>query len=64
MAFSLLPMLLTGPSLSASAREALRENRIEESAAILMKEYGLTCHEVDDLLNQRVCETTRPKDRR
>lgn len=56
MAFSLVPMLMTGQSISSNAREALRENRIEEASVILMQEYGLSCDEVSDLLNERACE--------
>lgn len=56
MKFSLVPLLLTGQSISADARQALRENRLKDAAAILMQEYGLTCAEAGDLLNVTPCE--------
>jgi hypothetical protein len=42
---SLVPMLLTGESISPEARQALRENRLKDAAEILMKDYGLSCVE-------------------
>jgi hypothetical protein len=56
MKFSLVPLLLTGQSISADARQALRENRLKDAAVILMQEYGLTCAEAGDLLNITPCE--------
>ena len=54
--FSLVPMLLTGESISREARQALRENRIRDAADILMKEYGLTCIEAEQLLDVSACK--------
>jgi len=54
--FSLVPMLLTGESISLEARQALRENRIRDAADILIKEYGLTCIEAGQLLDVSACE--------
>jgi hypothetical protein len=56
MEFSLVPMLLAGESISAKARQALRENRLQDAAVILRQEYGLTCTEAKDLLNVTTCE--------
>ncbi|HEY7164617.1 MAG TPA: hypothetical protein VIB79_08655 [Candidatus Binatia bacterium] len=53
--FSLVPLLLTGETISPKARLALRENRMNDAAAILMQEYGLSCVEAGDLLNLRAC---------
>ena len=53
--FSLVPMLLTGESISPEARQALRENRLKDAADILMKEYGLTCVEAGQLLDVSAC---------
>ena len=53
--FSLIPLLLTGQSVSPEAREALRENRLQDAAVILMEEYGLSCVEAGNLLNITVC---------
>ena len=53
--FSLVPMLLTGESISPEARQALRENRLKDAAEILMKEYGLTCVEAGQLLDVSAC---------
>jgi hypothetical protein len=54
--FSIVPMLLTGKSISAEARQALRENRLKDAADILMKKYGLNCVEAGQLLDVSACE--------
>ncbi|HMA80344.1 MAG TPA: hypothetical protein VKR81_05615 [Candidatus Binatia bacterium] len=56
MKFSMVPLLLTGESLSAGARQALRENRLMDVATILMGDYGLSCIEAGDLLGISACE--------
>ena len=56
MKFSLVPLLLTGQSISAGVRQALRENRLKDAAALLMREYGLTCAEAANLLDVTPCE--------
>ena len=56
MKFSLIPMLLTGQSISVEARQALRENRLKDAAEILMAKYGLSCVEAGNLLNITACE--------
>ena len=56
MKFSLVPLLLTGKSISAEARRALRENRLKDAAALIMEKYGLSCDEVSDLLSVGACE--------
>ena len=56
MEFSLVPMLLNGESISAEARQALRENRLKDAAVILRQEYGLSCAEAKDLLNLKTRE--------
>ena len=53
--FSLIPLLLTGQSISPEARQALRENRLKDGAVILMEEYGLSCVEAGNLLNITAC---------
>jgi hypothetical protein len=53
--FLFLPLLLHSQSISAETRLALRDNRIKDAAAILMKDYGLSCVEAGDLLNVRAC---------
>ena len=53
--FSVIPLLLAGQIISAEARQALRENRLEDAAVILMEEYGLSCVEAGNLLNITVC---------
>ena len=54
--FSLIPLLLTGQSISPEARQALRENRLKDAAVILMEEYGLSCVEVTHLLDIPPCK--------
>ena len=56
MKFSLVPLLITGQSISTEARQALRENRLQEAAAILMEEYGLTCAEAGELVDVPACD--------
>ncbi len=56
MKFSLVPLLLTGQSISAKARQALRENRLKDAAEIIMEQYGLSCVEVTHLLDFSMCE--------
>jgi hypothetical protein len=56
MKFSLVPMLLTGQSISAKARQALRENRLKDAAEVIMEQYGLNCVEVTHLLDFSMCE--------
>ena len=53
--FSLVPLLLNGQSISAEARQALRDNRLKDAATILMGQYGLSCVEASDLLNVPAC---------
>jgi len=56
MKFSLVPLLITGQSISPEVRQALRENRLKDAAAILTEEYGLNCMEAADLLGVSACE--------
>lgn len=55
MSLSLVPMLLAGESISDDTRQALREHRLKDAAELLMQEFGLTCAEVSDLLNEPLC---------
>jgi hypothetical protein len=56
MDLSLVPLLLGGQSISPEARQALHENRLDDAAATLMKEYGLSCVEAGHLLDVSVCD--------
>ena len=56
MKFSLLPLLVTGQSISAEIRKALGENRLQDAAREIMREYGLNCVETAYLLDIAVCE--------
>jgi hypothetical protein len=56
MEFSLVPLLITGQSISTEARQALRENRLKDAAKILMEQYGLSCAEAGDLVDISACE--------
>ena len=56
MKLSFVPLLLGGKTLSAEARNALRENRREDAAALLMQQYDLDCREASELLDVSVCE--------
>ena len=56
MKLSLVPMLIAGESISPEARLALRENRLNDAAEILMRQYDLSCVEAGDLLDVSVCD--------
>jgi short chain dehydrogenase len=51
MKFSLVPLLINGQTISNEIRQALRENRLQDAAAILMQQYGLSWVEVGHLLD-------------
>jgi hypothetical protein len=56
MKLSLVPLLITGQTISNEIRQALRENRLQEAAAIIIQQYGLSCVEVGQLLDLSACE--------
>ena len=56
MKFSLVPLLITGQTISSEIRQALRENRLQEAAAIMRQQYGLSCVEVGQLLDLSACD--------
>lgn len=56
MKFSMIPLLLAGNSISAEARQALRDNRLKDAGEMLMDDYGLSCIEAAHLLDVAVCE--------
>jgi hypothetical protein len=59
MKLSFVPLLLGGKTLSAEARNALRENRLEDAATLLMRQYDLNCREAGDLLDISLCDEDR-----
>lgn len=56
MKLSFVPLLLEGKTLSDEARRALRENRREDAAALLMQQYDLDCNEASALLDVSMCK--------
>jgi hypothetical protein len=56
MKLSFVPLLLGGKSLTAETRTALREDRREDAAALLMQQYDLDCREAGELLDVSVCD--------
>jgi hypothetical protein len=56
MALSVVPLLLTGKTISPETKQALRENRMKDAAAMLMEQYGLDCSEAGQLLDLSVCK--------
>jgi hypothetical protein len=56
MKFSIVPMLITGQTISPEIRQALRENRLQDAAKLIMQEYGLSCVEAGQLLNVSACD--------
>jgi hypothetical protein len=55
MKFSLVPLLLNNRDISVEARQALLENRLQDAAAILMEQNGLSCVEASQLLDVSAC---------
>jgi hypothetical protein len=55
MSLSLIPLLIFNDAISAETQKALREHRLQDAAKRLMKEHGLTCCEVEDLLDIVLC---------
>jgi hypothetical protein len=56
MSFSLVPLLIAGDSVSLEVREALRQNRLQDAATLIMQQYGLNCLEASHLLNVSPCK--------
>ena len=56
MKLSFIPLLITGKTISTEVRQALREKRLEDAAAMLMQQYGLSCLEAGDLLDIALCD--------
>lgn len=56
MKFSIVPLLIGGESISPEVRQALRENRLQDAAKLIMQEYGLSCIEAGQLLDVAACD--------
>jgi hypothetical protein len=56
MKISFVPLLIEGKTLSPETRDALRENRREDAAALLMQQYDLDCREAGALVDVSVCD--------
>jgi hypothetical protein len=56
MKLSLVPLLITGQSVSPEIRQALRENRFKDAAELIMQQYGLSCIEAGQLLDVAACD--------
>jgi hypothetical protein len=61
MKLSFVPLLLGAKALSSEAQTALRENRREDAAALLMQQYDLDCHEAGELVDVSVCDEESSK---
>ena len=55
MHFSFVPLLVANHDISAEARKALVENRLQDAAAILIEQNGLSCVEAGQLLDVSAC---------
>lgn len=55
MKLSLVPLLLSGESLSPETKSALREDRRGDAAVLLMEQYDLDCREAAELVDAAVC---------
>lgn len=56
MRLSFVPLLLGGNTLSPEAENALREDRRDDAAALLMQQYDLDCREAGELVDASVCD--------
>lgn len=56
MKLSFVPLLLGGKSISAEARQALLENRLQDAAILLMRQHDLSSREAGELLDFPVRE--------
>jgi hypothetical protein len=56
MKLSFIPLLLGGKSIFPEARQALRENRLQDAAQLLIEQYGLSCVEAGHLLDVSACD--------
>lgn len=61
MSLSVVPLLISGKTISPEAKRALRENRMDDAATMLMEQYGLNCSEAGQLLDFSVCEEDNEK---
>jgi hypothetical protein len=61
MKLSFVPLLVGGSMLSPEARNALSEDRREDAAALLMREYDLDCREAGELVDVSVCDEQKTK---
>jgi hypothetical protein len=55
MKLSFIPLLLAGESVSPEVRQALVENRLQDAADLLIRQYGLNCLEASELLDVSAC---------
>lgn len=55
MSFSVVPLLLAEEEIPPEARQALVENRLNDAAELLMRQYGLSCVEASHLLDVSAC---------
>jgi hypothetical protein len=51
-----VPLLIVNEDISVEARQALLENRLQDAARVLMRQYALSRIEAGDLLNVTICE--------
>jgi hypothetical protein len=56
MKFSIVPLLITGQTISPEIRQALRENRLKDAVKLIMQQYGLSCVEAGQLLDVAACD--------
>lgn len=60
MTFSVVPLLLVEEEISPEVRRALVENRLQEAAQLLMREYGLNCTEAGALSDMDIASPCFP----
>jgi hypothetical protein len=51
-----VPLLIVNEDISVEARQALLENRLQDAAKVLMRQYALSRIEAGVLLNVTICE--------
>jgi hypothetical protein len=58
MSYSIVPLLLGSRDISAEIRRALVEERLQDTAELLMQQYGPSCLEAGHLLDVSACNSS------
>jgi hypothetical protein len=56
MDFTVVPLLVGDQEIPSEVRQALIDNRRQDAAELLMRQYGLSFIEADHLLDVALCD--------